>query len=125
MRKRLKQCVVVAGFAIALSACGSKAPKPDSELALAGSALEGAELSGARELAPIQLRLAREKKAAADKAIAEEKYSKARYLTIEARADAELARAAADAEKSRLELKRAQDNLDQLRGDALPASNTK
>ncbi|MFK8082140.1 MAG: DUF4398 domain-containing protein [Granulosicoccus sp.] len=125
MRKQLQQCAVVVSLALTLSACGSKVPKPDSELALAGSALEDAELSGARELAPIELRLAREKKAAADKAIADEKYSKARYLTVEAKVDAELARAAADAENSRLELKRAQDNIKLLRGDVIPATNAK
>lgn len=124
MRKQFLKLAAVGSLAIALSACGSKAPKPVSELALAGSALEDAELSGAREYAPIELRLAREKKAAADKAIADEKYSKARYLTVEARVDAELARAAADTQKTRLELKRAHDNIKVLRGEATATSNT-
>lgn len=125
MKKHYLQVAVAASLAIALSACGSKAPKPMSELALASSALEDAEISGAREHAPIELRLAHEKKAAADKAMAEEKYSKARYLTVEARVDAELARAAADTQKTRLELKRAQDNIEQLRGEAISTSNDK
>jgi len=123
MKRKLLDCAVVASLAMTLSACGSKPPRPNSELALAGSALESAEQSGARELAPIQLRLAREKKEAAEKAMAEEKFTKAKYLTIEARTDAELARAAADAEKSRRELKRAHDNIELLRGEVMPASN--
>ncbi len=124
MRQRYLQFAVTAALAIALAGCGSKSPRPTSELALAGSALKSAEQSGAREHAPIELRIAREKKDAADKAIAEEKYAKARYLTVEAQADAELARAAADAKKTRLELKRAHDNIELLRKDATQTSNT-
>ena len=55
--------------------------------------------------------------------IRDRKYAKARYLTVEARVDAELARAAADAEKSRLELKRAQETIEALRRDAVPVGN--
>lgn len=124
MRTYYLQIATIATMVIALSACGSKVPRPSSELALTGSALQSAELSGAREHAPIELRAAREKQAAADEAIEEKKFSKARYLTIEARVDAELARAAADAEKSRQELRRAQDSMQLLRGDVLPTSNT-
>ena len=125
MKKELLTCVLAVIVSAALGACGSKAPRPDSEFALAGSALKSAEASGARQLAPAELRLAREKQDAADKAISEKKYAKARYLTVEARVDAELARAAADAEKSRLELKRAQENIEALRRDAIPAGNNK
>ena len=124
MRTRYLQYAATATLAIALAGCGSKTPRPTSELALAGSALKSAEMSGAREHAPIELRLAREKKDAADKAIAEKKYAKARYLTMEARVDADLARAAADAQKTRLELKRAQDNIELLRKDVTQTSNT-
>ena len=106
-----------------LGACGSKAPIPNSELALAGSALKSAEQSGARELAPIELRLAREKQDAATQAVKDKKNARAHYLTVEARVDAELARAAADAEKSRLELKRAQNNIEVLGNETIPASN--
>ena len=124
MRQRYLQFATTATLAIVLAGCGTKTPRPTSEIALAGSALKSAELSGARELAPIELRVAREKKDAADKAVAEKKYAKARYLTVEARADADLARAAADAEKTRLELRRAQDNIELLRTDVTQTSNT-
>ena len=124
MRKRDLQVAAAATLAIVLAGCGTKTPRPTSELALAGSALKSAEQSGAREFAPIELRLAREKKDAADKAIAEKKYAKARYLTEEALVDAELARAAADTEKTRLELKRAHDNIELLRTEATQTSNT-
>ena len=124
MRKRELQIAAVATLAIVLAGCGTKAPRPTSELALAGSALKSAEQSGARDYAPIQLRVAREKKDAADKAIAEKNFAKARYLTVEARVDADLARAAADAEKKRLELKRAHDNIELLRSETTQTSNS-
>ena len=108
--------------AATLGACGSNAPKPSSELALAGSALKNAETSGAREYAPIELRIAREKQAAADKAISKERYGEARQLSSEALVDAELARATADAEKSRLALKEAQDNIEMMRQEAVRTS---
>jgi len=125
MRKPVLQIAVTATLAIVLVGCGAKTPRPTSELALAGSALRSAELSGARELAPLELRIAREKKDAADKAIAEKKYAKARYLTVEAKADAELARAAADAARTRLELNRAHDNIEVLRRDITPTGNAR
>ena len=123
MRKQVSTFAAAVIVSATLGACGSKAPKPNSELALAGSALKSAEQSGARELAPIELRLAREKQDAANQAVENKQYGKARYLTVEARVDAELARAAADAQKSRLELKRAQNNIEVLGNDTVPASN--
>lgn len=114
----------VIALAATLTACGSKAPRPVSELALADSALKSAETSGAREYAPIELRIARQKKEAADAAMADEEYAQARKLTIQARADADLARAKSDAEKSRLALKEAQDNIEMLRTEATRTSNS-
>lgn len=115
MNKTLLRLGVVTILAATVSACGSKAPRPVSEMALANSALKNAESSGAREYAPIELRIAREKKAAADAAIAKKHYSRALLLTNQALVDAELAGAAADAEKSRLALKEAQDNIRMIR----------
>ena len=106
-------------LAATVSACGSKAPRPVSEIALADSALKNAESAGAQEHAPIELRVAREKKAAADAAMVDKKYSKAYRLTQEAKADADLARAMADVEKSRLALKEASDNIEMIRTEAI------
>ncbi len=122
MKQTLIRFSALAIMAASLSACGSKAPKPISELALADSALQSAETSGAREYAPIELRVAREKKAAADTAMAKKKYDRAQRLTEQARADAELARATAEAEKSRLALQEAQDNIKMIRDEATRTS---
>jgi predicted component of type VI protein secretion system len=112
-------------LAATISACGSKAPRPISELALASSALKNAETSGAREYAPIELRIARDKTEAAEGAMADEKYAKAHRLTQEASADADLARAKANVEKSRLALKEAKDNIEMIRSEATRTSMSK
>ena len=122
MNKTLLRLSVVAVLAASVSACGSKAPRPVSEMALANSALKNAETSGARDYAPIELRLAREKTAAADAAMAKKEYARAKLLTSQAQVDSELARAAADAEKSRLALKEAQDNIQMIRQEATRTS---
>ncbi|MFK7852515.1 MAG: DUF4398 domain-containing protein [Granulosicoccus sp.] len=122
MNKTLFRLCLVAVLAASISACGSKAPRPVSEMALASSALKNAESSGAREYAPIELRVAREKKAAADAAMAKKDYSRAALLTSQVQVDAELARAAADAEKSRLALKEAQDNIQMIRKEVTRTS---
>ena len=124
MIQSIARLSAVVALATTLAACGSNAPRPVSELALADSALKNAETSGAREYAPIELRIARQKKDAADAAMADEKYTQARKLTIQARADADLARAKSDAEKSRLALKEAQDNIEMLRNEATRTSNS-
>ncbi|MBX2837100.1 MAG: DUF4398 domain-containing protein [Gammaproteobacteria bacterium] len=104
----------IAAAALTLGGCSS-APKPRTEIALTSTALQNAELAGAREYAPIELRQASEKSAAAETAMKKEEYEKAKRLSEQALVDAEFARAKAEAEKSRLALKEAQDNIQLLR----------
>lgn len=105
--------VMVAG---GLVACSS-APKPSAEMALTRSALQSAELAGAADLAPIELRLAREKQELAESALRKENYVQARERTEQARVDADLARARAEAEKSRLALKEIDDSIQLMRNE--------
>jgi hypothetical protein len=109
MTKSTTLALVVA-LASSLAACSS-VPKPKAEIALTNSALHSAETSAAREFAPIELRTAREKKELADQAVADEEYARAKRLSAEAKVDAELAQAKAEAEKSRLALKEVQDSI--------------
>lgn len=99
---------------LSLSACSS-APKPKAELAMTASALQAAESAGAREYAPIELRLAREKQTLADKAMADEEYGRAKRLSNEAKVDAELAKAKTDAERSRIALREVQNSVQMMR----------
>lgn len=97
-----------------LAACGST-PPPTSEIALSESALRAAELAGARQHAPIELRAAEATKARLDEALADEDYDRARRLAEQARAEAELAKAKAESEKSRLALDEVEDGIRQMR----------
>lgn len=98
---------------VGLTACGSL-PPPTAEIAKADSAMQAAELAGAREYAPIELREAEATKQELDRALAKENYKRATRLAEETRAQAELAKATAEAEKARLALQESQDNIDTM-----------
>jgi len=100
-------------LALGLGACGST-PAPTSQIAKVESALQAAELAGARQYAPIELRAAEASKARLDRAMAEEEFEQAARLADEARADAELAKATAEAKKASLALKESQDNIETM-----------
>jgi len=103
----------VAMLSLTLGACGST-PPPTSQIAKVESALQAAELAGAREYAPIELRTAEASKARMDDAMAEEEFERAAELADDARADAELAKATAEAQKASIALKESQDNIDTM-----------
>jgi len=113
MTNKAALLTLTAVLAFGLSACGST-PPPTSQIAKVESALQAAELAGARQYAPIELRAAEASKARLDRAIAEEEYEQAASLAEEARADAELAKATAEAEKASVALKESQDNIDTM-----------
>jgi len=99
-----------------LTACSS-APKPKAELALSQQALQGAEVSGAREYAPIELRTAREKRELAEAAVRKEEYTKAKRLSEQSAVDADFAKAKSNAEKSRLALQEVQNSVKLMRNE--------
>jgi len=108
---KLNSRLCVAALAlIILSAC-SGTPKPRTEIALSNSALQNAEVAGAQDLAPIELRKAREKQALADSAMSREKFTTAKQLAEQAAVDAELAKAKSEAEKSRQALNEVKDSI--------------
>ena len=116
MHVNVKTSALLAILAAGLVACSS-APKPSAEMALTRSALQSAEMAGAADLAPIELRLAREKQEQAEYALRKEKFVQAREHTEQARVDADLARARAEAEKSRLALKEIDDSIQLMRNE--------
>lgn len=111
---RTVSSLALAALLTGLVACGST-PPPRAEVAKTEAALQAAELAGAREYAPIELRTAEESKAALDDAMAKEDYERAQLLADRALTDAELAKAKAESEKSRLALKEVQDGIQLLR----------
>lgn len=122
MTRPITSAALAATLALSLVACGSGPKKPDTELAMTSAALQSAEVSGAREYAPIELRLAREKKEMADRKIDEEEYGEARQLTDQATVDAELAKAKTEYEKSRLALREVQDSIQLMRQEIVRAN---
>lgn len=115
MTRQIAQTALAVSLALTLGACGSSEKKPDTEIAMTRAALQSAETAGAREYAPIELRLAREKQERAEKKLAKEEYASARRYSQQAIVDAELAKAKAEAEKSRLALKEVQDSILMMR----------
>ena len=116
MTHRAAPVALAAALAL-LSACAGT-PPPTSEIALTDSALQAAELAGAREHAPIELRAAEATKAKLDAAMADEDYALAARLAERARAEAELAKAMAESERSKLALDEVETGIRQMRQEA-------
>ncbi|MGQ0750376.1 MAG: DUF4398 domain-containing protein, partial [Betaproteobacteria bacterium] len=83
----------------ALAACAST-PPPVGELAAARAVVSQVETAGAR-YAPHQLRIAQNKLARAEAAMANEDHERARRLAEQAEVDARLARSLAESEQAR------------------------
>lgn len=107
---------LLAGLIVLATGCSST-PQPRTEIALSDSALQSAELAGAREYAPIELRKAREKRDAVDAAMQAEEYDRAARYSREALVDAELAKAKAEAVKSAAALKEARDGIQLMKSE--------
>jgi len=85
---------------LALSGCADKVPPPTQQVTMATQAISQAESSGAFDLAPLELKSAREKLTQAKLAMEQEKNDQARRLADEAIIDANLAEAKARSAKS-------------------------
>jgi uncharacterized protein DUF4398 len=101
---------VMAITLLALSGCAS-APVPTEQLAVSRSAVDSATTAGGTEFAPLELKAARDKLEAANKAVAEENYEKAAMLASEAQVDAKLAETKAQSAKAQKAVAETQDNL--------------
>src|SRR6202451_1106683 len=87
--------------AIALSAAGcATTPIPNEKIAVAKSSVQRAEQAGAPELAPLEMATARDKLARAEKAAADREPVPAAQLADQANADAQLAEATAQQQRS-------------------------
>ncbi len=87
--------------AVALSAAGcATMPIPNEQIAVAKSSVQHAEQAGAPELAPVEMSAARDKLARAEKAAADHDAQPATQLAEQANADAQLAEATAQEQRS-------------------------
>lgn len=102
---------LAAVLALALGACASQPPMPTDQLALAEQAIRDAERAGAVELAPVEMRNARDKLGAAQRAAGEREVDTTTRLAEQAQLDAQLAEATARAAKSTRAVQELEDSL--------------
>ncbi|KAA0598011.1 hypothetical protein J2848_001500 [Azospirillum lipoferum] len=85
------RAAAVLSAALGMAACATDVPPPTAQLGAASQAVQEAERANALQYAPVALQSARDKLAAADKAMRADERTRARRLAEEARVDAELA----------------------------------
>lgn len=89
--------------AIFMAGCAStpSVPAPTEQMAVSRAAVNNASSAGGTEFAPLQLKSAMEKMDAAERAMGEKNYARAKLLAEEALVDAKLAEATARAAKAK------------------------
>ncbi len=88
---RLSAYQVMAGVAVAVVVTGcASVPAPTDQMAVSKAALNNASRAGGNEFAPQQLKFAKDKMEAAERAMAEENYRHARQLAEQVQVDAQL-----------------------------------
>lgn len=90
-------------FALFMAGCAStpSIPAPTEQMAVSRAAVNNASSAGGNEFAPLQLKSAMEKMDAAERAMGEKNYARAKLLAEEALVDAKLAEATARSAKAR------------------------
>ncbi|WP_298158439.1 DUF4398 domain-containing protein [Ferrovum sp.] len=86
----LRRIGVIVGAAILVAGCAST-PPPTAQMAISKTAVSNASSAGGTEYAPLQIKSAKEKLDAAERAMVEKNYVLAKQLAEEAQVDAELA----------------------------------
>lgn len=91
-----------AAAAIFMAGCASapSIPAPTEQMAVSRAAVNNASSVGGNEFAPLQLKSAMEKMDAAERAMGEKNYARAKLLAEEALVDAKLAEATARSAKA-------------------------
>jgi hypothetical protein len=95
---------------LALVGCAS-APIPTEQFAVSKTAIDSATTAGATEYAPLEIKTARDKLDAAQRAVDEKEYRKSAALAEEAQVDAKLAETKALSAKAKKSVAETQDNL--------------
>jgi len=115
-RQTAMQPLIGAFLLLLIVACATTPPDPRI-LDNAHSAIGQAEAAGASEYAPLELRFANERLAAAQQALNNEREDDARRLAEQAELEAQLALARTRAALARAELQQKQRDLEQIRND--------
>lgn len=117
-RNAMKAFFLLMGSAFVFGACAAKRP-PAAELSAAQLSVREAEEADAGEHAPLEMRLAREKLEAAERANVEEDYEEARRLAEQAQVDAQLAAAKAQSQRMQNAARQAQQSIESLREESI------
>lgn len=112
---RLCAVLLLVMGAIGISGCSAPVQKPDSQIALAESAISRAREVNANEYAPLDLKLAEDKIKEAKEAFAKQDFEKARTKAESALSDANLAESKSRAAKQKKITQDMQDDVDTLR----------
>jgi len=110
-----KLFMVVIGFGL-LTACGTTNP-PDKQLTETQMVIQQAELLGADDYAPLEIRNAKIKLNLAREAVKAENYGKAIKLAEHARVDAELAQIKAQSGKAKKEVAELRESIRVLKAE--------
>jgi hypothetical protein len=117
MKPKITQVLFVSLTAAAFVAGCASQPPPVEQMATSRSTLEEAQRAGANEHAPVELRDAQQKYAAANAAMGRKDYDQARRLATEAAADARLAGAKAQTARAQAAVAEVNKGLDTLRSE--------
>jgi hypothetical protein len=98
---RTPSLIITACASLLLAAGCASTPPPNADMAVTIAAVAHAAAAGAPELAPLEMRMAREKLERAQVAMGNRDYDAARMLASESQADAQLAESKADSVKAR------------------------
>lgn len=110
--------ISITSLAVAALVAGcASAPPPVEQMGTGRTAIEEAQRAGAGEHAPIELRDAQQKYAAANGAMGRQDYDQARRLADEAAADARLASTKAQTARTRAAAAEVSKSLDALRNE--------
>ena len=114
--------LVSATAAIILAGCAST-PPPTEQMAISRAAVSNANSAGGNEYAPLQYKSAMEKMDAAERAMADKNYVRARQLAEEAQVDAKLAEMMARSAQAQKAADALQDDIRVLRHEIDRKSN--
>lgn len=124
LTSRLPRSLLLAtAFGASLLLAGCAGDPPEAELAVTEQAVTAAETAGALEYAPLELKTAREKFDAAQRAEQEKNYEQAKRLAEQAEWDARVAERKAQAAKAQRTLQDAQQGVQELREESLRNAN--
>lgn len=110
--------------AVSVAACSSMKTPTTAKVAVSNAAVESAAAAGGTQYAPIEMTMAREKMASAQKAMADNDYEKAAIFAEQAQVDAKLAQSKANSAKAQVAADALQADIQVLREELKRTTGT-